>query len=79
MRGVKGKGRCTLGLTRIVGNFYMRKIRKINVLKIKGLSHRVMTPLDHCGENIMQAEKWVVGVEYVEVAFARLKRALSDL
>jgi hypothetical protein len=27
----------------------------------------------------MQAEKWVVGDEYDEVAFARLKRALSDL
>jgi hypothetical protein len=27
----------------------------------------------------MQAEKWVVGDEYDEVIFARLKRALSDL
>lgn len=27
----------------------------------------------------MQVEKWVVGDEYDEVVFARLKRALSDL
>jgi hypothetical protein len=27
----------------------------------------------------MQAEKWVVGDEYDEAAFARLKRALDDL
>jgi hypothetical protein len=27
----------------------------------------------------MQAEKWVVGNEYDEVAFARLKHALGDL
>lgn len=27
----------------------------------------------------MQREKWVVGDEYDEAAFARLKRALSDL
>jgi hypothetical protein len=27
----------------------------------------------------MQARKWVVGDEYDEVAFARLKQALSDL
>jgi hypothetical protein len=27
----------------------------------------------------MQLEKWVVGDEYDEVAFARLKRALGDL
>jgi hypothetical protein len=27
----------------------------------------------------MQAEKWVVGDEYDEAAFARLKRALGDL
>jgi hypothetical protein len=27
----------------------------------------------------MQSEKWVVGGEYDEVAFARLKRALGDL
>jgi hypothetical protein len=27
----------------------------------------------------MQAEKWVVGDEFDEVVFARLKRALSDL
>lgn len=27
----------------------------------------------------MQLEKWVVGAEYDEVAFVRLKRALSDL
>lgn len=27
----------------------------------------------------MQARKWVVGDEYDEVAFARLKRALGDL
>jgi hypothetical protein len=44
-----------------------------------GHERKFVTPSDHREANTMQSEKWVVGDEYDEVAFARLKRALGDL
>lgn len=44
-----------------------------------GQERKFATPSTHHEAKAMESEKWVVGDEYDEAAFARLKRALGNL